>query len=138
MKIQAWVRLLKPSLSPRFIRRKCKQSQHSQTSLIATLMMPLSVSSSIYIMYNLFAFLQLLAFFTGGTASLCISAAYIKAGFCSQIITTSSVHLIFCIEQVRQVPLRLTVPRESCFLDRHRPGLKKKLTVGNSKLLHNS
>jgi hypothetical protein len=98
--------------SPHFIRRKCKESQHSQTSLTTTLITHLLLSGSIYIVYNLFALLQLLVSFTGGTTGLCISVAYIKAGFCSHFISPSSTHLFFCIEQVRQVRLRLTVPRK--------------------------
>jgi hypothetical protein len=87
-------------LTPQFIRRKRKQSQHSQTSLVTAPMKPLLLSSSIHIMYNLFVFLQLLASFTGGRASHCTSVAYIEVAFSSQVISLSSTHPIFCIEQV--------------------------------------
>lgn len=53
---------------------------------MATLMMSLLLSSSIYVIYYLFALLQLLVLFTVGRASLCVSVAYMKADFCSQII----------------------------------------------------
>lgn len=88
------------SLLPQFIRHKCKQSQHSQTSFIATLMTTLLLSSSIFVMYKLFALSQLLVSITGGRASLCIPAVYIEGGLCSQINPPSSTHLVYFIEQV--------------------------------------